>query len=97
MHCRRLILAWFEKHNMIHLEKRFLNNDERGLDVAKRELQNLIFLEMIGDEWNEDKRNFGYESWIDSQVNEAIFNATMAYTQIYGKGQTTILVGNPSF
>ena len=38
MHYRRLVLAWFENHSMIHLEKRFLNDGERGLDEARREL-----------------------------------------------------------
>ena len=38
MHCRRLVLAWFENHSMIHLEKRFLNDGERGLDEVRREL-----------------------------------------------------------
>ena len=79
MHCRRLVLAWFENHSMIHLEKQFLNDGERGLDEARRELQNLIFLGMVRDEWDEDRRKFVFEAWIDSQVNEAIFNATVAY------------------
>ena len=82
MHCRRLVLAWFENHSMIHLEKRFLNDGERRL-------QNLIFLGMVGDEWDEDKRKFGFEAWMDSQVNEAIYNATMLYYQVYGEGSTT--------
>ena len=50
MHSRRLVLAWFENHSIIHLKKRFLNDGERGLDEARRELQNLIFLGMVGDE-----------------------------------------------
>ena len=95
MHCRRLVLAWFEKHSMIHLEKRFLNNGKRSLDVDKRELQNLFFLGMTRDEWNEDRQKFGYESWIDSQVNKAIFNATMAYIQIYGEGSSNSTGGKP--
>ena len=89
MHCRRLVLAWFENHSMIHLEKQFLNNGEKGLDEAIRELQNRIFLGMVGDEWDEDRRKFGFEGWIDNQVNEAIFNATLAYYQIYGEGSST--------
>ena len=44
---------------MIHLEKRFLNDGKRGLDEARRKLQNLIFLGMLGDEWDEDRRNLG--------------------------------------
>ena len=62
MHCRRLVPAWFENHSMIHLEKRFLNDGKRSLDEAKRKLQNLIFLGMVGDEWDEDKRKFGFEA-----------------------------------
>ena len=89
MHCRRLVLAWFENHSMIHLEKRFLNDGERGLDEARRELQYFICLGMVGDEWDEDRRNFGFEAWIDSQVNEAIFNATVAYYQVYGERSST--------
>ena len=80
MHCRRLVLAWFENHSMIHLEKRFLNDGEGGLDEARRELQNLIFLGMVGDELYEDRRKFGFEAWIDNQVNEAIYNATVPYS-----------------
>ena len=68
---------------MIHLEKRFLNDGESGLDEARRELQNLIFLELVGDEWDEDRQKFGFEAWIDSQVNEAIYNATVPYQRRY--------------
>ena len=89
MHCRRLVLAWFENHSMIHLEKRFLSDSERSLDLAKRKLQNLIFLGMTGDEWDEDRQKFRYESWIDFQVNETIFNASVAYYQIYDEGSST--------
>ena len=74
---------------MIHLEKRFLIDGKRGLDEARRELQNLIFLGMVEDEWDEDRRKFGFEAWIDSQVNETIYNATVAYYQVYGEGSTT--------
>ena len=44
---------------------------------------------MLREEWDEDKRKFGFDSWIDSQVNKAIFNATMAYYQIYGEGSSS--------
>ena len=77
MNCRRLVLAWFENHSTIHLEKRFLNDGEQGLNEARRELQNLIFLGLVGDEWDEDRRKFGFEAWMDSQVNEAIVNCAV--------------------
>ena len=95
MHYRKLVLAWFEKHSIIHLEKQFLKDGKRDLDVAKKELQNLIFLGLAGDEWDEDRRKFGYESWIDSQLNEAIFNAIVAYVQIYGEGSSSSTGGKP--
>ena len=44
---------------------------------------------MVGDEWDEDRRKFGFEAWIDSQVNEAIYNAIVAYYQVYGEGSAT--------
>ena len=50
---------------------------------------------MTEDEWDEDRRKFGYKSWIDSQVNETIFNATMAYYQIYGEGSSSSVGGKP--
>ena len=40
---------------------------------------------MIGDEWDGDRQKFGWENWIDNQVNEAIFNATVPYIQINGE------------
>ena len=43
----------------------------------------------MNHEWDEDRRKFGYKGWIDSQVNEVVFNATVAYYQIYGEGSTT--------
>ena len=63
--------------------------------MAKKELQNLIFLGLAKDEWDEDRRKFGYESWIDNQVNETIFNATVAYIQIYGEGSSNSTEGKP--
>ena len=47
------------------------------------------------DEWHEDRRKFGFESWIDSQVNEAIFNTIVAYYQVCGEGSTTGPGENP--
>ena len=52
--------------------------------MAKSELQNILFLGLIEKEWDEDRRKIGWETWIDNQVNEAIFNATVPYIQIYG-------------
>ena len=80
---------------MIHLEKKFLNDDERGLDLAKNELQNVILFGMHREEWDEDRWKFGWEDWIDNQVSEAIFNATVPYIQIYGEGSDNSNIGKP--
>ena len=57
--------------------------------MAKKELQNLIYFGPARDEWDEDRQKFRYKSWIDSQVSGAIFNVTVAYTQIYGEGSSS--------
>ena len=85
-------MRWFENHSMIYLENKFINNGERGLDLAKNELQNLIFFGMTKDEWD---GSFGWKNWIDNQVNEAIFNATLPYIQIYGEGLSNSTGGKP--
>ena len=59
-------MRWFENHSMIYLDNKFLNNGESSLDLAKNELQNVNFLGMIGKEWDEDRRKFGWENWIDN-------------------------------
>ena len=66
MHCKWLVLAWIEKHSMFHLEKKFLKDGERILDVAKIKLQNILFLGLFGEEWDEDRWKFGFENWIDN-------------------------------
>ena len=34
-HCRQLILNWFAKHNMVHLERQYLTDGLKGLDLVK--------------------------------------------------------------
>ena len=55
MQCKRLVLEWFEKHSMVYLEKQYLSNGERGLDLVKNELKLLLLQGMAGDEWEEDR------------------------------------------
>ena len=44
---------------------------------------------MTGDEFLEDKRKFHYGRWIEEQIQEAIFNPTMAYITMYGASSGT--------
>ena len=71
---------------MVYLEKQYLSNGERGLDLVKNELKLLLLQGMAGDEWEEDRWKWEWENWIKRQVDEAIFNATVPYNQIYGEG-----------
>ena len=52
-------MRWFENHSMIYLEKQFLNDGERGLDLAKNELENVILDGITGDDWDVDKSGGG--------------------------------------
>ena len=41
-HCRNLILDWFRKQNMVYLEKQYLNDGIKGLDLVKTKLKLLL-------------------------------------------------------
>ena len=77
---------WFENHRWEYLESKYLNNDERGIDVVKEDLKLLLLEAMGGNEFAEDRRKPNYQDWIENQVTEAIYNSTMAYMQVYGTG-----------
>ena len=53
-HCRWTMLMWFENHRWEYLESKYLNNCERGIDVAKEDLKLLLLDAMGGDEFAED-------------------------------------------
>ena len=75
---------WFEIHRWEYLESKYLNNGERGIDVAKEDLKLILLEAMSGDEFAKDRRKPNYEDWIENQVTEAIYNSTVAYVQVYG-------------
>ena len=74
---------------MVHLEKQYLSDGLKGLELVRGELKLLLLDGMAGDEFQEDRRKFHYGRWIEEQVQEAIFNPTMAYIAIYGAGSNT--------
>ena len=74
---------------MVHLEKQYLNGGLKGLELVRGKLKLLLLDGMVGDEFLEDRRKFYYGRWIEEQVQEAIFNPTMAYILIYGAGSDT--------
>lgn len=82
--CRRLFLDWFEKHDMPYLERTFLNDGPKGLTHATNVLRDLLLDGLAGDEFEEDRRKFGWDVWIDEQVQEALFNSMMPFNAVYG-------------
>ena len=69
-HCRRLILSWFNKHSMVHLEKRCLSDGLKGLELERGELKLLLLDGMVGDEFLEDRRKFYYSRWIENKFKK---------------------------
>ena len=67
-HCRNLILDWFRKHNMVYLEKQYLNDDIKGLDLAKTKLKLLLLEGTAGDEFQENRDKSKWSKWIEEQV-----------------------------
>ena len=94
---RALILAWFEKHDMIYLERQYLNRGEPGLQQARQELRLLLLEGLSKPEFEEDRAMFGkipWTDWIDERVTEAIHNTVTTYEASYGTGASTS--GGPS-
>ena len=74
---------------MVHLEKQYLSDGQKGLEVVRGKLKRLLLDGMAGDKFLEDRRKFHYGQWIEKQVQEAIFNPKMAYIGIYGASLDT--------
>ena len=64
---------------MVYLEKQYLNDGIKDLDLVKTKLKLLLLEGMAGDEFQEDRNKSKWSKWIDEQVVEAIYNPTMMY------------------
>ena len=95
-YCRRTVLMWFENHCWKYLESKYLNNGERGIDVAKEDLKLFLLEAMGGDEFAEDRWKPNYQDWIENQLTKAIYNSTVVYVQVYGTGvESSDGIGKP--
>ena len=83
-HCRRRVLMWFESHYWEYLESKYLNNGERSIDVAKKDLKLVLLEAMSGDKFAKDRQKPNYQEWIENQVTNTIYNSMVAYVQVYG-------------
>ena len=59
-HYRQIVLMWFESHHWEYLESKYLNNGERGIDVAKKDLKLLLLEAMSGDKFAKDGQKPNY-------------------------------------
>ena len=50
---------------MEHLEKQYLTDGQKGLELVRGELKLLLLDGMAGDEFLEDRRKFHYGRWIE--------------------------------
>jgi Protein kinase domain len=94
---RALLLAWFEKHDMVYLERQYLNRGEPGLQQARQDLTIILMEGLGGPEFDEDRAKFGktsWSDWIDQQITEIIHNSTLAYSATYGTSSS--ISGGPS-
>ena len=64
---------------MVYLEKQYLNDGIKGLNLVKTKLKFLLLEGMAGDEFQEDRDKSKWSKWIEEQVIEAICKSTMTY------------------
>jgi len=77
-HCRILVLEWFRNHSMVFLEKQYLNNGLKGLELVKNDLLVILREGTDGAEFEEARGTDDWDAWIEQQATEAIYNPTMA-------------------
>jgi hypothetical protein len=86
-HCRTLLLEWFRNNNMIFLGKQYLNNGIKGLDLVNNDLMLLLTEGTAGAEFEEARGMSDWDTWIEQQAKEAIYNPTMTYDVVHpGEG-----------
>ena len=64
---------------MVYLEKQYLSDGIKGLDLVKAKLKLLLLEGTAGDEFQENRVRSKWNKWIGEQVMEAIYNPTMTY------------------
>ena len=82
-HCRILLLEWFRKNSMVFLEKKYLNDGTKGLELVKKDLVILLMEGTAGAEFEEARSMGDWDMWIEQQATEAIYNPTMTYDAMH--------------
>jgi hypothetical protein len=80
-------LEWFKNNSMVFLEKKYLNDGTKGLELVKSDLMLLFMEATAGAEFEEARGMSDWDTWIEQQAKEAIYNPTMTYDAMHpGEG-----------
>jgi hypothetical protein len=82
-HCRTLLLEWFRNNNIVYLEKKYLNDGTKGLELVRSDLMLLLTEATTGAEFEEARGMSDWDTWIEQQAREAIYNPTMTYDVVH--------------
>ena len=75
---------------MVFLEKQYLNNGLKGLELVKNDLLVILREGTAGAEFEEARGTDNWDAWIEQQATEAIYNPTMAYDALHpGEGSSS--------
>jgi hypothetical protein len=82
-------LEWFRINNMVYLEKKYLNDGTKGLESVRNDLMLLLTEATAGAEFEEARGMSNWNTWIEQQTREAIYNPTMTYEAMHpGEGSS---------
>jgi hypothetical protein len=88
-HCRIVLLEWFRNNNMVYLEKKYLNDGTKGLELVMNELMLILTEATAGPAFEEARGMSDWNTWIEQQDVEAIYNPTMTYEAVHpGEGSS---------
>jgi hypothetical protein len=74
---------------MVYLEKKYLNDGTKGLELARNELMLILTEATSGPEFEEARGMSDWNTWIEKQAVEAIYNPTMSYEAMHpGEGSS---------
>ena len=68
---------------MVSLERQYLNNGIKGLELVKNDLMLFLTESTAGVEFEEDRGMSDWDTWIKQQAKKAIYNPTMTYDVVH--------------
>ena len=68
---------------MVILEKQYLNNGTKGLELVKNDLMLLLTEGTAGADLEEARGMSDWDTWIEEQATKAIYNPTMTYDVVH--------------